>query len=495
MNQMRTDDLSSISQSTETLIQEESDLFLKHNPLINLILLSIGPILTTIGLSVLDSVDLMIISQRFKNDPDSYAVQIIGVALFVLQLCLDIGMFLAQAIMVRVSSLIGSGQRNEACQLTVDIFRISFVVTIFATILFTFVSRPIMTFSGCPEELIEQAYLLIISNISGLPIYTFFHITTGFLQAIGRTVLNGVLHFAANLLQTFIITPLLQFGLKIDVTLSNISQPIAQSVIGLTLFVMIFRGKFSLKPSFRMWFAPFSRETRTAIVMSLPMIPTLLFTLLSSTIILRFMTLACETDKMRTDIIAIYTIIQKIILICVAVPIALTGGYITAATHSVSIGNYSRMLKTYFWVFFISMAFSVILCPFLIFKPLVLVKLFTNVDSQLDLSKKLVPIPIYTIPLCLISSSFSPFFVSIGKSVYALIVPIIQLVSPIIGAKILFSIYPKDPTKILYSYNICDITTFIVSLPMFLISIIPIIKKARASSEKEIQSIMSFRLD
>ena len=103
----------------------ESELFSRHHPFIEIIVMSVGPFLTQFGFSFLDSVDLMLISRRFKNSPDSFAVQIIGIGFFVQQIVVYIGMYLQQAIMVRVTTLIGRGNRVDARQLTVDIYRIS----------------------------------------------------------------------------------------------------------------------------------------------------------------------------------------------------------------------------------------------------------------------------------------------------------------------------------------------------------------------------------
>lgn len=199
-----------------------------------------------------------------------------------------------------------------------------------------FVARPLMNFAGCTPNLIEQCMLLVISTIAGLPFVTLLHIGTGFLQSIGKSFLNGFLHLVAYFLQTLIITPFLQYVIKVDVTLSNISQPIAQSTVGLIIFIMIFHGKYSLKPSFKMFFNKFSKETPKALIMALPMIPTALFAFLPATLILGFMTSAAASEKLRTDIIAVFTILQKFFMIGVALPKALSTGFLTAATHSMA---------------------------------------------------------------------------------------------------------------------------------------------------------------
>lgn len=480
--------VSSISQdelTAQSITQEENDRFSKHHPLLNLLILSIGPLLTTIGMSVLDSIDLMIISNRFKNDPNSYAVQIIGLGFFIQQICMDIGMFLQQSIMVRVSSLIGEGRRDEACQLTVDIYRISILINIFSTIIITLIARPIMIFAGCTPDLIEQCMLLVISLIAGLPFSTLFHIGTGFLQAIGKAVMNGILHLIANCLQTFAITPFLQYVVKIDVTLSNISQPIAQSIVGMFVLIMIFKGKYSLKPNYKMLFNPFTKETGKSLLMSLPIIPTFIFGILPSSLILRYMTSASASDELKTDVIGVYTVLQKIFLIGMALPMALSIGCLTAATHSMAQKNYKRMLITLGWALLIIFIFFAIFVPLMIVRPIIFMKLFgISSQSQLEIAKKMVPIPLYTFAIGNMCMFFVNFFVAVGKPFYSTLNSLVQLISICVSSKLLSLKFPNDPTKIMFSYTISDLITVVLTTTLLTITLIPLVKKSKNPEEK-----------
>ncbi|OHS94774.1 hypothetical protein TRFO_39065 [Tritrichomonas foetus] len=474
--------VSSITMPTDISIKEENERFSKHKPLANLLILSVGPFLTTVGMAVLDSVDLIIVSNRFKNDPSSMAVQIIGIGFFILQICLDIGMYLAQALVVRLSAFIGEGRREEASQLTVDIFRISVISTILSTFLITFVSRPIMNFAGCTPELIEQCMLLIISTIAGLPIATFFHVGTGFLQGIGKPVLNGIIHLIANCLQTFMITPLLQYIIKIDVTMSNVSQVIAQSIIGIILFVLIFAGKFSLKPTFQMWFNPFCHDVKIALAMAIPLIPTFIYALVPSTLIMRYMT-AAASPEIVTSVISVYTVFSKVLLMGVALPLSLGGGLITAGTHALAIGNYKRFYLSLMWMFIIVASFLAIFCPLMIANPLVITKLFVSTEGELAFAEQLIPIPFYTFPMGAINLVAPMVFITVGKPIYSTIVPLVQILSICFGAKYLSVKFQNDPVKIGHAYNICDVFTFLVTLVFSLIIFIPFIKKSRKTDE------------
>lgn len=481
-NKMQDDHVSSLV-TTESLSHEESDRFIKYHPFINVLIMSVGPFLSTLGLAVLDSVDLMIVSRRFKNVPNSYAVQIIGIGYFVLQVCHDIGIFFAQAVIVRVSTLIGKGKREKASQLTVDVFRLSILINVISTIIITFIARPIMEFAGCTPNIIERCMLLIISTIAGLPFYSLFHIGTGFLQGIGKAVMNGLIHLGANILQTFVITPLLLFAFKVDVTLINISQPIAQSIFGIILFICIFNGRFSLQPTMQMWFFPFCKETRKGALMSLPLIPTFINALVPSSLILRYMTSACEDQKMKTDIIAVYTVILKIFMIGLALPVALSVGFLTTGTHSMAVMNYRRMLVALSFVFIVTIVFLTLFIPLMIGKPLLVMKLFMSSKSQLDLAKKMVPIPMFTFGLAVCFHTLGTFFITAKKPLIAFVIPFVQLSSLCISSKVISLKFPNEPIKVLHAYNVCDIITFTVTMVLFIVTIIPLIKKAKQNND------------
>lgn len=466
--------------SSKNLNNTEDERFLKYHPLVNLLIMSIGPFLTQFGMSFLDSIDLLIISHRFKKHPDAYAVQIIGLGFFVQQICIYIGMFLQQAIMVRVSSLIGEGKRKEAGQLTVDIYRISIISNVIGSIIVTFIARPLMIFSGCTHELIEPCTLLIISSIAGIPFTSIFHISTGFLQAIGKTVANGLIHLAANCLQTFIITPILQFLIKIDVTLSNISQPIAQSILGLIVFHFTFQQKYSLKPTFSMWFNKFNPETWKSLVMSLSMIPVWIYDLLPTSLILRFMTSSSASESFKTDVIGVYTVLQKIFLIGNALPMALSVGFLTAATFCLSQNNYKRMITTLNYALLLNFIFYVIFIPITIFEPVKIMQLFgISSPSQLEIAKKMVPIPMYTFAVGMICCFLVNFFVAVNKTLYSNIVAFFQLISLCVASKIIAVIYPDDPVKQMFSYTISDLSTTVLTLILFIITFVPLFKKSK----------------
>ena len=472
---------SSSLSNKDSFMQLDDDRFTKHHPFKNLVIMSFGPFLSTAGISILDSIELMLISKRFKNNPNSYAVQIIGLSFFIFSICLDIGLFLTQAIVARSTSLIGEGRKKDGCQLITDLYRLSILVNIIASIIINFCARPLLLFSGCPEDLIEQVFLLVIVTVAPLCMTTLFHMSTGFLQANGRPVMNGLFQLAAKVLQTFIMTPILQYGIKVDVTLSNLSMSVSQSFFGLLLFILIYQGKFILKPTFDMWFNPFHPELKKALIYSLPSIPAYVYSLIPPIFILRYMTQASKTETIKTDVIAVYTIIQKMVLIGLAIPQAVSIGFLTSTTHALAVSNYKRVIDTLKYAALIIICFLVIYIPLLIFRPLWFAKLFVSQESELKMAEKMLPIPFYTFSITAMNMFCNNFFVAIGKPFISLFNSTIQLISICIASKVLLSLFPTDPAKEMFSYTACDCITLVLTLIFFIINFIPLYKKYKNS--------------
>ncbi|OHT16592.1 hypothetical protein TRFO_41719 [Tritrichomonas foetus] len=441
---------------------EENSKFIKHGPFVTLLLLSIGAFLTTFGQSVLESVDLYFISKRFEKDEDQYAVQIIGMGYYIVLICAVGCMFFAQSIIARVSGLIGEGKRNEASQLTIDVFRLSIISSIFFQVIMIFCARPIMLFAGCSDDLIDKCFSLVTSTVACLPIFVFFFTTTGFLQGIGKPVLNGIYHLIANILQTFIITPILQFILKIDVTISNISQAIAQSLVGLFILFLIMNGKYTLRPKYSMFFESFSKETKRALIMGLPVIPSMIYIILPPMLLLRFMTNAAAGDsKTVKDIIAVFTVFQKTILIGSAIPVALVSGMLSSGTHSYGMRNSKRMIQTIIWNYVVSTSVLVMFSIVMIFWPNLIANPFLNDESSKQLASKFLPIPFWTFTLQTLCVTASASFVVVGHPNLSTFCNVTMIVLVCVAAKIINVMYPNDYMKVLYSYTITDTISFI----------------------------------
>ena len=111
----------------DSSIEAENLRFTKHSPLVTLLIMSIGPLSNLISV-LFDTLNMYLISKRFKNVENSHAVEILGFSSQFQVFVSLIGNYFGQVFITRVSSLIGSAERERAANLTSDLFKLSLFV-------------------------------------------------------------------------------------------------------------------------------------------------------------------------------------------------------------------------------------------------------------------------------------------------------------------------------------------------------------------------------
>lgn len=137
------------------------------------------------------------------------------------------------------------------------------------------------------------------------------------------------------------------------------------------------------------------------------------------------------------------------------------------------------MLITLGYSLLIFIAFFIVFIPLIVINPAIFMKIFgISSNSQLDIAKKMIPIPFYTFSVGSICIFLVNFFIAVGKPLYSNLTSFVQLISICIGSKILSMKFPNDPLKQMYSYVISDLSTFALTVVLFFITLIPLIKKS-----------------
>lgn len=470
-------------------LMDETRHFNSRSPLVTLLIMAIGPLLTNLGLAGADMIDLMLISARFIDDKDSYAVQLVGFSFVMIILTMQVAIFYSQVILVRLSGLIGEGKRSDAAQFLVDCFRIAICGSWIYLSIAPYIVRPILQFAGCTTDLIDRAECLVRIVMAGLPVVMIYHLSCAFIQAIGKSILNGALHVVGIAVQCAVFSPIFLFLFKIDVTECQLASVLAQSIVGLVLFIFIFKGKFSIQPKLSMFFNPISKEVFKALLMASPSLIASATMLLPPTLILRFLTQAAGDEA--TNYAGVYTIFQKIVLIAGSVPIALAMGLTSAGTHAYGAQDYKRFLKYFGWSVCIALGFQCMIVPFIISKPRLLGKLFFNDETILDLTEKMLPIPFYTFPLQGLTFMCGCILVCMKKPLFSMLPQLIQLVILIAVAKVFSVKYHDCPMKIFYAFNISDGSSFIISILFLIKPLIDVFKKSKDCAGSPEESLVS----
>lgn len=107
----------------------------------------------------------------------------------------------------------------------------------------------------------------------------------------------------------------------------------------------------------------------------------------------------------------------------------------------------------------------------------VICRSFLSNKTEIELAEKMVPIPFYTSPLQGICLSLSMLMIVVGKPLFSFIPQVVQMIILCAGCKVLAAKNKNDVTKIMYIYNISDITVFILYSIFLFIPILEIKKK------------------
>lgn len=480
---------SEISEAAEKEKEKENERFTKHSPFVTLLIMSIGPLSQLIQ-ALGEAVDMFLVSKRFGGDSNSHAVEIIGFATTIMLTITYVGNYFGQAIVAKGTTLLGSGQRDVCAHLVVDIFRIAFIFSILFAVGFSFAIKPFLKFVGCPENMINPTFKFIMLVIFFLPLITWFSCSISFLQAIGNSSIAAATKVLAVVGQCGVFSPIFLFLFKVPTSFIKLSMCISSTILCVTVMALMFVGKFSLKPSFKLFIGPFCKETGSALLLAAPMILQFLCFALPPTLILQCLT--SVAPNYSEEIGGVFAVFTKIFLLATSIPGAIASGYLSVCTHAFGSNNMKRLVQTMIWAFVISFSLYFIFSPILICFPTKIAGIFLSDHLELQIAKMILPIPFYTAPLQGICIVCQMTYVIVGKPILALIPSIFQLLIQSIGCKLLAKKYSTDLIKVMYIYNISDVIVFIINMVLMIWPIIIIRKRSKTGQNLSTPSMATF---
>ena len=141
-------------------LEKERKRFSSLKPLPTLLILSIGPLLTSVGTSLHDSCDLLIISEAYG----SYGVSVAGLSSLLRFFCVDFSLFFGTSATIKISTLIGQNRQQDAKQVIVNLFRISLISSVPAAVIIYFITEPVLKYMNCPEFIRKDVSIQIADD-------------------------------------------------------------------------------------------------------------------------------------------------------------------------------------------------------------------------------------------------------------------------------------------------------------------------------------------
>lgn len=443
--------------------------FSGHNPIITLLIQSVGPLIYYFGNAIHDAVDIFLISKALGER----CLQIVGFSSVVRFLLRSFAVYFSICATAKVPALIGEHRKEEAAQVITDLFRLTLASMIVMPVIFYFVSKPLLEFMGCTEEIADDCLKYLIPIIIVSPFTGIFQICCGFLQGEGRSILDAFMHILTFVLNCGLFAPIFLFVLKVDINLAGLSFALSQIIPSIVLLCLIFSGKFNLKPSWKLWCNKFSKETYLSLKLGLPFVLNIIAGTFPPMYMMNLMMKAASEIGIAQNVANSFSVFLKIQPIVNSFSQGLSQGMMASCSFANGANNIRRMLVLFLWELLMSSFILLSLTPLMIIRPDYLASIWMSNKDDIELAKKMIRIPYYTNFLNGLNDAVTAWCQSSNFPWSATVPSLIRGSFYIIGGVILYSKDKKDPVAIMFTYVINDLAVLLADL---IISIYPMRK-------------------
>ncbi|OHT05187.1 hypothetical protein TRFO_27206 [Tritrichomonas foetus] len=463
-------------------LEEERKRFSALSPLPTLLILSIGPLLTAVGTALHDSCDLLLISKAFGD----YGVTVSGLASLVRFFCVGVALYFGDAATLKIPKLIGQNRQEEAKQVICDLFRVSLLVNLVFPFIVYFITEPVLRYMNCPESAIKDSVGYILPIAVTIPFTTLLHLSLGVIQGEGRSIACGLIQMGVFVLNCCILSPIILFGIKAPISWSGVPFGLAHGIPGIILMVLIFQGKFSIKPTWSMWKNPLSKEVFDALKVASSFIVFLLVNTWPPMLLTHYLYNVANNINEFHDINNCFNVLMKINPFVNSFTTGIAQGFMTAGSYSAGAKDIYRFVTLSKWTLLICILLQAIFIPITVIRPWIVARIWlTETENGVYWANRLNKIMFYTQWLQAISEVTNCLCMSFGQG-WAPYIPAILKGAVMCGACVgLYDRNKTNPDLQLYVYNICDGVVLVCDIIFFFAIIMPYIRKEKEIANRE----------
>ncbi|KAK8899172.1 hypothetical protein M9Y10_001474 [Tritrichomonas musculus] len=440
--------------------------FQKHSAFITLISMSFGPLVMLVITKVMDFVELFFLTKRFSQSSPIKPVQLQGFSNFCSSAIIIIITYFSTAISTRLGRFIGESRKKDAVQFFTDVTKLGIIFLILSLPFLQFLIYPLLKFMKCPENMLSHCFSLVLITFSSSPFIFLFNISCSFLQSVGRSFLNGLLHIIQSIFQVVLLTPLFLFVFKIDITFISLQWSISQALIGLILFIMIYSNKFGYSVNFSTYPLPVLTATFQTLKNALSSVVSFLCNVTPPIFFMRFLLSTVKSPEKVDSLAGIQSIYVKVDSLGSSVSLAVSIGFLTVGTFDYGAHDNRRLLKCFGFAILISVLFDAVFSCFMIIEPNLISSIYLDSSIDIAFSKKILKIPFYTNWFSSINVMCKTLHLCIGKPLRASFLSFIEAFFLIFFSYVLSIRYTNQPEKVYMTYNISDILLLILSVSL-----------------------------
>lgn len=427
-----------------------------RKPLATLIILSIGPIISQIFSSLFGVFNSLWITKTIG----SQGLEVFGAIFIVDFIQIGFAQYLMISINIRISYLYGLKAKEKCGQLYVDFLRLAIVFGALTAAIILPITKPLTKWLGASERLSNLCiqYMIPASSLSCLTyLYT---IGCGVLQAEGRPFLFCLAQICTFILNICIFDPIILWLFKPHIWGCTLATAFSQFIVGSVLHFFIFRGKFALRPTSKMFCSKFSSETGQALLVGIPELVMELSLSVPLIMAQKYIDKASKARHIYDECTQAWGLTQRLYTFVEAMELGFVFGYLPAASYAFGASRYRRVLKlTLHLVWIITLLSSIFAYTIVIFvKPISAI--WNSDEAFLDAAVRMVPVIFYAMPLVGLAYMAPALLEAMQKATTATLLSILSLlVTPMAVASILHFTRKDDPFRVMLMYPISDCIT------------------------------------
>lgn len=450
------------TQDEDSIDEENIELFTDTHELKSLLILASGPFLSQVAIALYGVVNTTWVA---KSTCGQDGVAAIGAVVVIEYLASAISTYFSTCVSAHVSYLFGKGCKRACSQLYVDFLRICIICGIILPLVMLPSARPLLEWFEVREDLIDMAYKYLIPSQVGSFFLFLFYMNCGLLEAVGHSGWYAISQIGSFVLNGAVLNPLFLMGLKFPLWGSSLATIIAESIPAVLITIFAFAGKLSIQPKFSMLFAPFSRETWAglktgfadlieAISLDFPMIVVEKLIIDASS---HMIVDGKEVDG-SAQCLTVWSIINRLEQLIACVAIGIGEGLLPLASYAFGAQNYHRVIRLMGHALWVMAAWAGLISAILIIFPRQISSLWGKGELFFDLAADMIRIYAYSAALTAIDYTFPIMLIAMKCTLAASLFSVIALLIPIpTFAYLLNKINDKDPTIIIWTFDIADV--------------------------------------
>lgn len=432
-----------------------------HKPLPTLLQQSAGPICSQVVTSLSGIVNSFWVSKSIGAE----VLTVMGVVSILEAVNNAFGQYVSACVAARISFLFGEKRNEECAQVFVDVMRVSLLLSLLVPVLILSITKPISKWFGADSEIQQLGFEYLIPITCLTFIYQEYLVCCGLLQACGLSWIYGVCQAVSLFLLMAVFDPLLLLGLHTPIWGASLAYILSVLLPFIVLFILIFIGKFDVKPKMNMFCKKFAAETKHALNVGISTLIENLSASLPDIAIQKFLGEAAnEIDKYNV-ILSVWNLEERLFVFIICVCVGFAQGLLPAASYAYGAKRNRRVRNLALHCFWLGTVWLVCVEVIIVSNSYAFSGIWLKDPEFQGWAKKILNNAMYTLVLYMFRYTSITTLQATEQIMVATIQSVITLLLPIpMFSCIMFFAFKHDPVRVIQAFIWSDIWGAVVCI-------------------------------